>query len=66
MKEFECTRTDAIICPYCGYEDKESSEYSEYDNSAFCGSCDKEFHLTVNVSVNYSTRKKEEVKKCQE
>ena len=41
----------------------ESYVFAEKDVLGYCGSCDKEFDLAVYVSVEYSTRKKEEVRK---
>lgn len=63
MEEFDCWKQDQIVCPYCGYKNEDSWEYNEDDTSAFCGSCDNEFKLSVNISVDYSTEKKED--KCQ-
>lgn len=44
-----------IICPYCNYEDKDSWEFTEDEGTQNCGSCEKEFNVTREVTVTYST-----------
>ena len=45
-----------ITCPYCGYEDKNSWEF-DYDEETQqdCGRCGKEFNVSREISVTYST-----------
>lgn len=44
-----------IKCPYCNWEDGDSWEFGEDYGTATCGSCSKEFNVTRNVEVTYST-----------
>jgi len=44
-----------IICPYCGWEDQDSWEFTEESGTDTCASCDKEFNVFREVSVTYST-----------
>lgn len=44
-----------ITCPWCGYKDTESCEYS--DGERDCGDCGRKFALTINEMVTYSTTK---------
>lgn len=52
---FDITCQDEIVCPYCGHcnspdEFNESGEYR-------CSECDKSFHVEVNYSVDYSSKR---------
>lgn len=44
-----------IKCPYCDWEDSDSWEFSEDDGISACGSCGKEFNVTREIQVSYST-----------
>ena len=44
-----------IKCPYCDWEDSDSWEFDEDEGTATCGSCEKEFNVTREVEVTYST-----------
>jgi len=44
-----------ITCPYCGWEDEDSWEFGEDEGTATCGSCEKEFNVTREIEVTYST-----------
>lgn len=44
-----------IKCPYCDWEDNDSWEFSEDSGVQVCGGCEKEFNVTRNVEVTYST-----------
>ena len=44
---------DEIICPHCGSEN--SNDDIHQDQKMICGTCDGEFQLTINYSVDYST-----------
>ena len=52
--------TDEITCPHCGYEFGDSWEYGgdrEDIGELDCGSCEKKFIATRNITVDYSTSK---------
>jgi hypothetical protein len=58
--EFDHEYTGNIVCPYCGYEDRDSWEVcpNEEDIGIIeCGRCEEEFYATRNVSVSYCTEK---------
>ena len=46
--------TKNIICPYCGYEDKESWEYED-EGSWECENCENEFVVVRHIDITYST-----------
>ncbi len=58
---------DNIICPYCQYEFSDSWDFnleSDTESEIECGNpeCEKEFAVIMDVSVSYSTHKKEKSK----
>jgi DNA-directed RNA polymerase subunit RPC12/RpoP len=52
-----------ITCPYCGYKFRDSWEFNDdtSEQTVECHACEKEFLLYVEVSVDYTTKKKEGV-----
>ena len=55
--------TDYAVCPYCGYVDKDSWELNlgpglDGDGDVSCNSCGKDFFVSRNVTVTYSTKVK--------
>jgi transcription elongation factor Elf1 len=55
--------TRYIVCPYCGYEDKDSWEIcsgKEDLGIVECGRCEEEFYASRIVTIEYSTYKIEE------
>ena len=56
--EFDTEYTKDIVCPHCGAEDGDSWESNDNDGGTQqCGSCDKDFVLSVHHEVTYSTSK---------
>lgn len=47
--------TSDIVCPWCGYEDRDSWEVDDSDEDMECGRCEKHFSMERDVSVTYST-----------
>jgi len=58
VKEGKTSGEDYIICPYCGYDYGTDDMHESTD--AQCPKCNKEFHIEINYSVDYSTSKIEE------
>jgi len=58
-KEIDCSYTDEITCPYCGYQHDYSCEISEDKNDGIyqCEDCEKSFRFEVEHSVTYTTEK---------
>lgn len=54
-KEIDHSCTDEVVCPYCGYQFMDSWEFGDKHQDVDCPECGKKFHLTVDVSVTYST-----------
>jgi len=55
-EEINCEYTNEIVCPHCGDKtawDYEGGEVFEQD----CDNCDKEFRVTLNHEVTFSTSK---------
>lgn len=44
-----------IKCPYCDWEDSDSWEFDESEGVVTCGGCEKEFNVTREIEVTYST-----------
>ena len=44
-----------IKCPYCEWEDNNSWEFDQDEGTTECGGCEKEFNVTRNIEVTYST-----------
>lgn len=61
-KEINHEYTDEIVCPYCGYEFTNSWEFNDTQDEQHveCHDCGEEFLLYVNITVDYTTRKKKE------
>lgn len=53
--KMEHKHEDNIICPYCNYEDQDSWEFQEESGTQICGSCEKEFNVSRDIEVTYST-----------
>ena len=59
-KEIDCSYTDEVVCPYCGYEFQMSYEiFYNPDDDFFrgleCDECGKQFNVHKHVSVTYSS-----------
>ena len=62
-KEIETQYQQNIVCPYCGYADKDSWEV-EFENlegttEQECGNCEKTFIVTKQAEITYSSNKTE-------
>jgi len=62
MSQFELSYTSLPVCPYCGHKDKDpndtfSGEDIEFTAETECGSCEKEFMVSRNVEITYTTAK---------
>ena len=61
-EERDTCGTDNAVCPYCGYEERDSWEislgdgYGEGDGEHTCGKCDKEYRVSRYVHVTYNTK----------
>lgn len=56
--------TKNIVCPFCGYADKDSWEFNHDYGEKRCPVCDRDFIVSRNVSVDYSTIKIPKLKTC--
>ena len=61
MVKFDTDWTDNIICPHCGYEDRDSWECGDGEETfeTTCDRCGKEIDVVRHVSVSYSSKKLE-------
>lgn len=50
--------TEEIICPYCGYVERDSWEYDQKDEEYECGECGEISNLGVSIWIKYSTWEK--------
>lgn len=62
--EIDTDYQSEITCPYCGWKDRDSWDYSwGYGSEELgieCGKCEKEFIVYRDITVDYSSRKKDE------
>ena len=50
------------VCPYCGHKEPDAWEIDfgpglDGDTETQCGSCEKEYFVSRNVTIDYSTKK---------
>jgi len=57
--EIEHNSTDEIICPWCGYHHGDEWELSLDSDDLICDDCEKEFHYNRDVSISYTTERKQ-------
>ena len=50
--------TTAVVCPWCGTEEYETTEYGDRDDG-FCGECEREFLLERHIEITFSTKRSE-------
>lgn len=60
MVEIDCSYTDEVVCPYCGYKFCDSWDFAFYGDMAdiTCNSCEKTFEAYRTVDVSYTSYKK--------
>jgi len=46
-----------ITCPYCNHEEFDSWQFTEESGLHACGSCEREFNVSRDIEVTYSTSK---------
>ena len=59
--ENEHSNTDELVCPWCGYVERDSWEISsDSDDEYECPECGKVFEYERNVQVTYTSRRRRE------
>ena len=53
--EYDASGSEHIICPICGYEERDSFEVQEDDDAWECPRCGSILAVSVDYSVTYST-----------
>ncbi len=59
MSEYDTMYTREIVCPHCGRQFTDSWEFNMDDGEEIdveCRYCEKEFVVTCDVTVTYSSR----------
>lgn len=56
-EEIDYEYTDAIVCPYCGYEFSDCWEMADSNDELACYGCDKVFSYERIVDVTYKSSK---------
>lgn len=59
MSDIDHEYTPEIVCPYCGYEHGDSSEVCADNGDYDCHECGETFFYTRNITIYYSTERKE-------
>ena len=70
----DTTNRTFIVCPHCGFEDKEAhieifdddeneADIDDIEVDVDCSECGKIFIVARNITVTYSTRKEDEQEK---
>jgi DNA-directed RNA polymerase subunit RPC12/RpoP len=61
MSNIDHQFTDEVVCPYCGYESKDSWKFGDSNMSEIggleCVQCERGFLYTRNLRVTYSISK---------
>ena len=57
MAEIDHEFADEVVCPYCGYQFRDSWEFAEYEDDIPCYECEKHFSIESHISRSFSTRK---------
>lgn len=53
--KLETSYTNEMICPYCGYENRDSFEYDDEEGDRECERCEREFEYSRAIEITYST-----------
>ena len=54
--EFDCDYKKTAVCPYCGYEEKDSWEMSDEEDERECPCCGGTYDYQRIVTVEYSSQ----------
>jgi len=46
------------VCPHCGYEMQDAWQLGDNDQEVECNACEKDYFVSIDVDVTYSTSKK--------
>ena len=57
MWQNEQDDTDELVCPWCGYVNRDSWELPDEDDAYECPSCGKTFEYMRQTTVTYSSRR---------
>ena len=55
IDKMDCFRVNEITCPYCGWKDRDSWEYTE-SCDIICENCEKEFFMEREIDVKYTSK----------
>jgi hypothetical protein len=53
--EIDCDYQDLAVCPWCGYQERDSWELDDGEN--YCNSCGQAFNLRIDTTTTYTTQK---------
>jgi hypothetical protein len=56
-EDIDTYRTDNLVCPHCGYIDKDSWEMPDSSDKAECPECGKTFAYDRQYDVTYTSQK---------
>jgi DNA-directed RNA polymerase subunit RPC12/RpoP len=61
--DYDCDNKEEITCPHCGYHISDSWDYNlgqDETTEVECHNCEREFKVTCNIKVDYTSAKKRE------
>jgi hypothetical protein len=64
-EDFELSRNQESVCPYCGYVCLDSWELFDCEDQDgaeaehICGECEREYNVLLNVEYSFTTSKRE-------
>jgi DNA-directed RNA polymerase subunit RPC12/RpoP len=50
--------TKNVVCPYCGFENKDSWELEDWSDNYECPNCEEKFSFTRYVETYYSSKRR--------
>lgn len=59
-EEIDYEWTPEVVCPYCGYEQRDSWELTEDTGETYCDECERTFGYQRFTEYTYTTTKKED------
>lgn len=53
--EIDHSYTDEAVCPHCGHDNGRDTDHDSTEYEEECGSCEREYRVTLEYSVHFTT-----------